>query len=200
MAESNLSGRLVEIELMLDRSRRRFEEGARLVEEAQKLLADIQQAMIGSPRSVSPEDSEEAASKLLASPQGGGRRHARNPVRRPAGGRPDPAPDPNRRPSDRHHRDGISGARAARLRAQQCRHPGDAVEAPLSPLRRPAAAQDHRRVHLQAPQEAPECVAAGPSSSRPSRSAAGSFATSTPRAAPTSSPDFVEVAIQIHRV
>ena len=67
MAEPNLSGRLVEIESMLDRSRRRFEEGTRLVEEAHKLLADIQQAIIGSPRSVSPEDSEEAASKLLAS-------------------------------------------------------------------------------------------------------------------------------------
>ena len=38
-----------------------------MVEEAHKLLADIQQAIIGSPRSVSPEDSEEAASKLLAS-------------------------------------------------------------------------------------------------------------------------------------
>ena len=67
MAEVNLSGRLVEIESMLDRSRRRFEEGARLVEEAQKLLGDIHQAIIGSPRSVSPEDSEEAASKLLQS-------------------------------------------------------------------------------------------------------------------------------------
>src|SRR6476619_4711338 len=67
MAETNLPARLVEIESMLDRSRRRFEEGTRLVEEAHKLLGDIQQALIGSPRSVSPEDSEEAASKLLAS-------------------------------------------------------------------------------------------------------------------------------------
>jgi len=67
MAEQNLSTRLVEIESMLDRSRRRFEEGSRLVEEAHKLLADIQQELIGSPRTVSPEDSEEAASKLLAS-------------------------------------------------------------------------------------------------------------------------------------
>ena len=50
MAEQHLSARLVEIESMLDRSRRRFEEGTRLVEEAHKLLADIQQAMIGSPR------------------------------------------------------------------------------------------------------------------------------------------------------
>src|SRR5207237_5710414 len=67
MAETNLPARLVEIESLLDRSRRRFEEGSRMVEEAHRLLADIQQAIIGSPRSVSPEDSEEAASKLLAS-------------------------------------------------------------------------------------------------------------------------------------
>ncbi|MFL6786897.1 MAG: hypothetical protein ACJ8E0_11570, partial [Sphingomicrobium sp.] len=67
MAEATLPARLVEIESMLDRSRRRFEEGTKLVEEAHKLLADIQQAIMGSPRSVSPEDSEEAASRLLAS-------------------------------------------------------------------------------------------------------------------------------------
>jgi len=67
MAEDTLSARLVEIESMLDRSRRRFDEGSKLVEEAHKLLGDIQQALIGSPRSVSPEDSEEAASRLLAS-------------------------------------------------------------------------------------------------------------------------------------
>ena len=34
MSSENLSTRLVEIEAMLDRSRRRFEEGSRLVEEA----------------------------------------------------------------------------------------------------------------------------------------------------------------------
>lgn len=67
MDEPNLSARLVEIELMLDRSRRRFEEGARLVEEAHQQLADLQQVLLGSPKGVSPEDSEEAASKLLAS-------------------------------------------------------------------------------------------------------------------------------------
>ena len=38
MAEETLSARLVEIESMLDRSRRRFEEGTRLVEDAHKLL------------------------------------------------------------------------------------------------------------------------------------------------------------------
>ena len=67
MAEETLSTRLVEIESMLDRSRRRFEEGARLVEEAHHALAEIQQALIGSPGSVSPQESEEAASKLLNS-------------------------------------------------------------------------------------------------------------------------------------
>ena len=67
MAEANLSGRLVEIESMLDRSRRRFEEGTRLVEEAHHMLAEIQQALIGTPRTVSPEDREEAASRLLQS-------------------------------------------------------------------------------------------------------------------------------------
>ena len=44
MAEETLSARLVEIEAMLDRSRRRFEEGSRLVEEAHKALGDLQQA------------------------------------------------------------------------------------------------------------------------------------------------------------
>jgi two-component system, cell cycle response regulator CtrA len=67
MAEETLATRLVEIESMLDRSRRRFEEGARLVEEAHKALSEIQQALIGSPGTVSPEESEEAASRLLAS-------------------------------------------------------------------------------------------------------------------------------------
>ena len=67
MAEETLSARLVEVESMLDRSRRRLEEGMRLVEDAHKVLGELQQALIGSPRSVSPEDSEEAASKLLQS-------------------------------------------------------------------------------------------------------------------------------------
>ena len=68
MAEETLSARLVEIESMLDRSRRRFEEGSRLVEEAHKLLGELQQALIGAPQGgASPEDSEEVASKLLAS-------------------------------------------------------------------------------------------------------------------------------------
>lgn len=67
MTEQSLSARLVEIESMLDRSRRRFEEGSKLVEDAHKILGDVQQELLGSPRVVSPEDSEEAASKLLES-------------------------------------------------------------------------------------------------------------------------------------
>ncbi|HET9811463.1 MAG TPA: winged helix-turn-helix domain-containing protein [Sphingomicrobium sp.] len=67
MAEETLSTRLVEVESMLDRSRRRFEEGARLVEEAHKALAEIQQALIGTPTRVSAEESDEAASRLVAS-------------------------------------------------------------------------------------------------------------------------------------
>jgi DNA-binding response OmpR family regulator len=67
MAEESLSARLAEVESMIDRSRRRFEEGSRLVEEAHRSLADIQQELIGSPVSLSPEDSEEAASRLLTS-------------------------------------------------------------------------------------------------------------------------------------
>ena len=63
----DLSSRLVEIESMLDRSRRRFEEGARLVDDAHAALGEIQQALIGSPVRLSPEDSEEAASRLLDS-------------------------------------------------------------------------------------------------------------------------------------
>ena len=67
MVEESLTTRLVEIEAMLDRSRRRFEEGAKLVEEAHKALGELQQALIGSPGSVSDEESDQAASRLLAS-------------------------------------------------------------------------------------------------------------------------------------
>ena len=67
MAEDTLSARLVEVESMLDRSRRRFDEGARLLEDAHKALAEIQQALLGSPRAASAEDGDEVASRLLAS-------------------------------------------------------------------------------------------------------------------------------------
>ncbi|HEX2803071.1 MAG TPA: winged helix-turn-helix domain-containing protein [Sphingomicrobium sp.] len=67
MPEETLSTRLVEIESMLDRSRRRFEEGSRLLEDAHNALAEIQQELIGSPASVSREESDEAASRLVTS-------------------------------------------------------------------------------------------------------------------------------------
>ncbi|QIL03118.1 winged helix-turn-helix transcriptional regulator [Sphingomonas sinipercae] len=67
MAEESLTTRLVEIEAMLDRSRRRFEEGSRLVEEAHRALGELQQQLIGSPDSGDPEDSDQTASRLLAS-------------------------------------------------------------------------------------------------------------------------------------
>jgi len=67
MAEETVFARLVEVESMLERSRRRLGEGTPLVDEAHKDLAELQQALIRSPRSVSPEDSEEAASRLLQS-------------------------------------------------------------------------------------------------------------------------------------
>ena len=67
MAEESLTTRLVEIEAMLDRSRRRFEEGSRLVEDAHKALGDLQQALIGSPGTLTQEESDQAASRLLAS-------------------------------------------------------------------------------------------------------------------------------------
>ena len=72
MSSDSLSARLVEIESMLDRSRRRFEEGQRLVEEAHAALAEAQQALLGSPVRLTAEDSEEASSRLLDSLQAEG--------------------------------------------------------------------------------------------------------------------------------
>jgi DNA-binding response OmpR family regulator len=67
MAEDSLSSRLIEIESMLDRSRKRFEEGSRLVEDAHKLLGDLQQELLGSPGQIGEEDSDEVSSRLLSS-------------------------------------------------------------------------------------------------------------------------------------
>ena len=72
MSADNWSARLVEIESKLDRARRRFEEGQRLVEEAHSALGEAQQALIGSPVRLSAEDSEEASSRLLDSIQAQG--------------------------------------------------------------------------------------------------------------------------------
>lgn len=65
MADDNLSARLVEIEAMLDKSRRRFEEGAKLVEEAHRSVAELQQQLLGAPNTVQ-DDSDEMASRLLS--------------------------------------------------------------------------------------------------------------------------------------
>ena len=65
MAET-FSSRLAELESTLDRARRRFEEGLKIVEEAHETFAELQQALIGAPASLSPQESEEAASKLLS--------------------------------------------------------------------------------------------------------------------------------------
>jgi DNA-binding response OmpR family regulator len=72
MSADTLSTRLVEIESMLDRARRRFDEGHKLVEEAHAALGEAQQALIGSPVRLSAEDSEEASSRLLESLQAEG--------------------------------------------------------------------------------------------------------------------------------
>jgi two-component system, cell cycle response regulator CtrA len=65
--DDNLSARLVEIEAMLDRSRRRFDEGAKLVEEAHKAIGEMQQQLIGAPASHGRDDGDEIASRLLQS-------------------------------------------------------------------------------------------------------------------------------------
>jgi DNA-binding response OmpR family regulator len=67
MSSETLSARLAELESILDRARKRFEEGMKIVEDAHRAFGDIQQALLGSPGTMSPEDSEEAASRLLAS-------------------------------------------------------------------------------------------------------------------------------------
>ena len=68
MSAENLSARLAELESILDRARKRFEEGMKIVEDAHRTFGEIQQALLGAPAgSMSAEDSEEAASRLLAS-------------------------------------------------------------------------------------------------------------------------------------
>ncbi len=67
MSSDNASARLVEIEALLERGRRRFEEGSRLIEEAHQALSDLQQKILGTPFSPSAEESEEVTSHLLQS-------------------------------------------------------------------------------------------------------------------------------------
>lgn len=67
MAAESLPARLVEIEALLDRSRRRFDESARLIDEAHKAIGELQQLVIGSPLTRSADEHEEAGSRLLSS-------------------------------------------------------------------------------------------------------------------------------------
>ena len=179
MTADTLSARLVEIESMLDRSRRRFEEGQRLVEEAHAALAEAQQALLGSPVRLTAEDSEEASSRLLDSLQAEGN----DLPETLCGGRL--AVDPIQRLIRIDgHPIGITEMEYRVLEllalcAQQCRHALDAAQASLSPRR--TTSRSPRSSTCSFPSCARNCARrrAGPSSSRRSRSAAGSCATSS---------------------
>ena len=68
MADDTISARLVEVESLLERSRKRFEEGSKFAEEAHALVAELQQQLIGAPVSLGArDDADDDASKLLAS-------------------------------------------------------------------------------------------------------------------------------------
>lgn len=67
MADDTISARLVEVEALLERSRKRFEEGQKMAEEAHALVSELQQQLIGAPVSLPRDDADDVASKLLAS-------------------------------------------------------------------------------------------------------------------------------------
>ena len=69
MADDTISARLVEVENLLERSRKRFEEGHKFAEEAHALVSELQQQLIGAPMSFGArgDDADDIASKLLAS-------------------------------------------------------------------------------------------------------------------------------------
>ncbi|WP_300973738.1 winged helix-turn-helix domain-containing protein [Sphingomonas sp. LHG3406-1] len=67
MADDTISARLVEVEALLERSRKRFEEGQKMAEEAHALVAELQQQLIGAPVNLPRDDADDVASKLLAS-------------------------------------------------------------------------------------------------------------------------------------
>ncbi|WP_426266549.1 winged helix-turn-helix domain-containing protein [Sphingomonas sp. LHG3443-2] len=68
MADDTISARLVEVEALLERSRKRFEEGTKFADEAHALVAELQQQLIGAPVSLGArDDADDVASKLLAS-------------------------------------------------------------------------------------------------------------------------------------
>ena len=68
MADDTISARLVEVESLLERSRKRFEEGQKFAEEAHAMVAELQQQLIGAPVNLGTrDDADDVASKLLAS-------------------------------------------------------------------------------------------------------------------------------------
>lgn len=68
MADDTISARLVEVEALLEKSRRKFEEGSKFADEAHALMAELQQQLIGAPVSLGArDDADDVASKLLAS-------------------------------------------------------------------------------------------------------------------------------------
>lgn len=68
MADDTISARLVEVEALLEKSRRKFEEGSKFADEAHALVAELQQQLIGAPVSLGArDDADDVASKLLAS-------------------------------------------------------------------------------------------------------------------------------------
>ena len=67
MADDTISARLVEVENLLERSRKRFEEGQKFAEEAHALVSELQQQLIGAPVNLARDDGDDIASKLLAS-------------------------------------------------------------------------------------------------------------------------------------
>lgn len=67
MAEDTISARLVEVENLLERSRKRFEEGQKFADEAHAMVAELQQQLIGAPVNLPRDDGDDVASKLLAS-------------------------------------------------------------------------------------------------------------------------------------
>jgi DNA-binding response OmpR family regulator len=69
MADDTISARLLEVEALLEKSRKRFEEGTKFADEAHALVAELQQQLIGAPVSLggARDDADDVASKLLAS-------------------------------------------------------------------------------------------------------------------------------------
>nr|WP_314446971.1 winged helix-turn-helix domain-containing protein [uncultured Sphingomonas sp.] len=68
MADDTISARLVEVEALLEKSRKRFEEGTKFADEAHALVAELQQQLIGAPVNLGArDDADDVASKLLAS-------------------------------------------------------------------------------------------------------------------------------------